>query len=105
MSTVLHSDAHSDMFRPPINRLMKVLDPSFFHKSIPISAAQVKDPTQISRFQKELKNDILQLERIAAVRYISKNEGAKALLLKPEIKASGKFFSNFGAGCEANIAG
>ena len=78
------------MFRPPINRLMKVLDRSFFQKSVPISAARVKEKTQIARFLKELNNDLLRLRRISTVILI---EDAKALLLKPEIKANGMFFT------------
>ena len=75
------------MFCPPVNRLMKVLDRSFFRKSIALSAAQVLNRKEIARLQKELSQDILHLERLATVRLLPGKEGAKGLLLKPEIKA------------------
>ena len=96
MSTISPSNiiGSLDMFRPPINRCMKVLDRSFFRKTIPLSAAQVLDNRQISRFRTELREDLLQLERLPIIRSIpgtGDDAGItqKALLLKPEIKVEG----------------
>ena len=92
MSTALPldiSDICSDMFRPPVNRLMKVLDRSFFQKTVPLSAAQVNDSRRIASLRTELKQDVLQLERLPVVRPAQNASGLKALLLKPEIKADG----------------
>ena len=77
------------MFRPPVNRLMKVLDRPFFQKTIPISAAQVNDSRRIASLLTELKQDTLDLERLQTVRPALNGHGLKALLLKPEIKADG----------------
>lgn len=83
------SNICSDMFRPPVNRLMKVVDRSFFQKTVLLSAAQVNDNRRIPSVRAELKHDILQLERLQVVRPAPNASGLKALLLKPEIKADG----------------
>ncbi|KAI5212504.1 hypothetical protein E4T38_00512 [Aureobasidium subglaciale] len=59
-----------DMFRPPVNRAMRVLDRSFFQKKIPISAARVVDNKTISKCRAELfrSKDALLLERYQIVR-------------------------------------
>lgn len=77
------------MFRPPVNHLMKVLDRSFFQKQIPLSAVLVNDNKRISSLLIELKQDILQQERLPPIRPGPKGNGLKALLLKPEIKPDG----------------
>lgn len=92
MSTISASNIDLNMFRPPINRFMKILDRSFFRKTVPISAAQVLDNRQISRLRTELRHDMLQLERLLVIRPIP-TTGRRALLLKPEIKAKGKLAS------------
>lgn len=89
MSTAPPLDICSDMFRPPVNRLMKVLDRSFFQKTIPLSAAQINDSRRIASLRTELTQDVLQLERLPVVRPAQNASGLKALLLKPEIKADG----------------
>ena len=87
MSTTPALNVDLNMFRPPINRCMKILDRSFFKKTVPISAAQVLDNRQISRLKIELRDDMLRLERLV-IRPIP-NTSRRALLLKPEIKAEG----------------
>ena len=79
------------MFRPPVNRAMRVLDRSFFQKSIPISAARIRDNKQISKYRAELGHDTLRLDRMLIVRHVRDPEGqeAKALLLRPEVKQDG----------------
>lgn len=52
----MSATAHIDMFAPPVNRAMKVLDRSFFQKTVPISAARVFNPRDISRCRKELES-------------------------------------------------
>ena len=89
----------SAMFRPPVNRAMRVLDRSFFQKSIPISAARIRDNKQISKYRTELGHDTLRLDRMQTVRSVRDSEGqeTKALLLRPEVKQDGNitFFSFF----------
>ena len=81
----------SAMFRPPVNRAMRALDRSFFRKSVPLSAATVRDNRQISKYRTELGHDVLRLERVPAVRSVRDAEGreVKALLLRPEVKPDG----------------
>lgn len=84
----------STMFRPPINRAMRALDRSFFQKSIPLSAAKIRDNKQISKYRTELGPDLLRLERMQTVRSVRDPEGgqaAKALLLRPEVRPDGKY--------------
>ncbi len=83
-----------DMFRPPVNRAMRVLDRSFFVKRIPLSAARVFDNKNISKCRTELtkSKDILFLDRFPTVK-VDDGEGGdpkrKCVLLKPEIKHDG----------------
>lgn len=79
------------MFRPPVNHAMRALDRSFFQKSIPISAARIRDNRQISKYRTELGHDLLKLDRMQIVRSVRGPEGqeAKALLLRPEVKRDG----------------
>lgn len=53
------------MFRPPVNRTMRVLDRSFFKKTIPVSAATVLENKNISAVRKALSSskDALSLPR------------------------------------------
>ena len=82
----------ADMFRPPVNRAMRVLDRSFFKKRITLCAARVFDKKQISKFRFELSHDILKLERMQSVQSIPDllGEDYRALLLNPRIKTHGR---------------
>jgi tRNA (guanine37-N1)-methyltransferase len=81
-----------EIFRPPINRSMQILDRSFFHKVIPLSAASISDPKEISNVRKELdrSGDILRLNPIKSLRDDELSPGAKCLLLRPGIYADRK---------------
>ncbi|MCJ1474323.1 tRNA(m(1)G37)methyltransferase [Lambiella insularis] len=80
----------SDMFRPPVNRAMRVLDRSFFKKAVPLAAARVFEKDQISRCRTYLGQDVLQVDRISSVRSDPDGNGGgqdrKALLLSPDIR-------------------
>ena len=86
-----------DMFRPPVNRAMRVLDRSFFKKRIPLAAARVLDNTKISKCRKELERskELLRLERIAVVRPDPEEgpraSGRKCLLLQATVIPNGAF--------------
>lgn len=90
------TEATNDMFAPPVNRAMKVLDRSFFHKTIPTSAARIFNPKDISRCRKELtaSKDTLPSNRIDPIRVDPDSEqasrGSKCLLLRPEVIHSGE---------------
>lgn len=85
-----------EMFAPPVNRAMKVLDRSFFQKIVPASAARIFKPQDIARCRKELQlsKDTLPNNRIQPVRTDPDAEiahrGGKCLILKPEIVYNGK---------------
>ena len=90
------TEATNDMFAPPVNRAMKVLDRSFFQKTIPTSAARIFNPKDISRCRKELtaSKDTLPNNRIDPIRVDPDSEraskGTKCLLLRPEVVHSGE---------------
>lgn len=75
---------------------MRALDRSFFQKSIPLSAARIRDNKQISKYWTELGCDVLKLDRIPVVRSVWDSDGqeAKALLLRPEVKSNGNTASS-----------
>ncbi|KAI1978884.1 tRNA(m(1)G37)methyltransferase [Ophidiomyces ophidiicola] len=84
----------SEMFRPPINRAMRVLDRSFFKKTVPLSAATVLENKNISGIKNLLvkSNDVLTLPRILPIRKpqtikSEADEGRKCLLLREDIKS------------------
>lgn len=81
------------LFRPPINRAMRVLDKSFFTKEIPLSAARVFDDRLITKCRTDLARDMLKLERISSVRFDPEG-GKKCLLLRPEVRVDGKGYKN-----------
>lgn len=86
------SDMSAEMFRPPINRAMKIIDRSFFKKTIPTSAARILDQRQISKCRSDLHHDLLKLDRMQAVKVVRDSQGncGKALLLKPVVQVNGR---------------
>lgn len=84
----------SEMFRPPVNRAMRVLDRSFFRKTVPISAATIFKNPDISKARQELikSKDILVIPRLNTVREIKEGDGLvrKCLLLREDIKHDGR---------------
>lgn len=82
------------MFRPPINRAMKVLDRSFFKKKVSVSAARVLDVKSISKCRLELQRhkDVLSVPRISIIHPDPQDpsSGRKCILLRPELKDDGK---------------
>ena len=86
-----------EMFRPPVNRMMKVLDRSFFQKNIPISVAKIVNKQHTSQLRQDLSQDRLYLDRIPSMARVP-DDGrmdAKALLLRPEIKVNGGYSGIF----------
>lgn len=85
-----------EMFRPPVNRAMRVLDRSFFRREYPVSAARVFDVKSISRVQKEFvkSKDLLNIRAVFPVQTVPAGvaEGGvaqKCVLLRPEVKHDG----------------
>lgn len=96
------NDQKSNMFRPPVNRAMRVLDRSFFKKHIPLSAARVYDPRTISKIRTQLEKskDILDQRMILPIRLEPHPEvaGRKCILLRPEIRHDGEWHAAFDSG-------
>lgn len=86
-----------DMFRPPVNRAMRVLDRSFFKKTVPVSAARILDNKTISKCRSDLQRskDTLSLERYTVIRPDPLEPdvklGKKCILLRPQIDDKGRF--------------
>ena len=95
MSAALSYSQFADMFRPPVNNAMRILDRSFFQKEIPLAAARVLENKQISRLRGDLHHDVLNLERLSVIKNDPMKQGFKSLLLRPEIKADGISTSSF----------
>ncbi|KAL2829745.1 hypothetical protein BDW59DRAFT_170405 [Aspergillus cavernicola] len=77
------------MFRPPINRAMRVLDRSFFKRTIPLSAATVFKASDISSVRSKLlkSQDAINLPRFNLIREVKKDDVVrKCLLLREGIK-------------------
>lgn len=85
-----------DMFSPPVNRAMSILDRSCFQKTIPTSAARIFDPKNISRCRKDLtaSKDTLPNNRVDPIRPDPDTEraqkGGKCLVLRPEVVHNGE---------------
>ncbi|PSK42218.1 hypothetical protein B9Z65_4132 [Elsinoe australis] len=83
-----------EMFRPPVNRAMKTLDRTFFHKHIPISAARVLSNSNISNIRSQLdrSKDSLTLSRYQNVKPDPSPEGAgkRCVLLRPQVNDQGQ---------------
>ncbi|RVX74687.1 hypothetical protein B0A52_01814 [Exophiala mesophila] len=71
------------VFRPPVNRSMKVLDRSFFQKVIPLSAASVSNVKLLGQIRKDLERsgELLRLAMIKPLMDDDSNPGAKCFLL------------------------
>ncbi|KAL3453620.1 hypothetical protein BJX65DRAFT_292635 [Aspergillus insuetus] len=85
----LNKDDVPEMFRPPVNRAMRVLDRSFFKKTVPVSAATIFNHKNISKVRNELikSEDALVLPRLQPIRDFKKDDTVmKALLLRKGIK-------------------
>lgn len=79
-------------FLPPINRTMRELDKSFFQKIIPIAAATISDPKNISPVRKvlDLTGENLSLWPIKNLVPDPQAPGAKCLLLRPGVTAGAR---------------
>ena len=91
--------SHSDeMFRPPVNRAMRVLDRTFFKKRIPLAAARVLKKKEISSCRTKLGNDMLRLERMSSVvsdtRTKDVENDSKSILLGPGVRYNGIDYVN-----------
>ncbi|EED12288.1 tRNA (guanine) methyltransferase Trm5 [Talaromyces stipitatus ATCC 10500] len=65
LATKQSTSRNREMFRPPVNRAMRVLDRSFFKKTVPVSAATVLENKNISSVRKRLESskDAIDLPR------------------------------------------
>ncbi|KAF8477282.1 Met-10+ like-protein-domain-containing protein [Kalaharituber pfeilii] len=80
-SNVHPEDEMSRLFLPPINRGMRVLDRSFFRKTIPTSGAVVNDPAKVSIIKKACEPDMLKLKGVIPVKTeISPVDGTEKIM-------------------------
>jgi len=100
------SDVHRDdtMFRPRVNRAMRVLDRNFFKTETAISAARVFDIKQLSRIRGAMLKskdilDVRQLHPIQSIPEKCRNAAEvavklgeqKCILLRPGVVFNGVF--------------
>jgi tRNA (guanine37-N1)-methyltransferase len=80
-----------EIFRPPVNRSMRVLDRNFFQKTLPIAAATVFDDRNLSSVRNELQisGNLLGVFSIKAVVPDETVSGRKCVLLQPGVLATG----------------
>jgi tRNA (guanine37-N1)-methyltransferase len=80
-----------EVFRPPVNRSMRILDRKFFRKTLPIAAATVFDDRNLSTVRSKVQNarNLLGVFSIKAVVPDETVPGRKCLLLRPGISATG----------------
>ena len=89
LSVKMNSQHLPPAFLPPMNKSMKELDRSFFKKSIALSAFTIFDNKNISLVKQSLQHsgDLLDISPLH--RMVEEDDGRKALLLKPDMKAEG----------------
>ena len=82
-----------DMFLPPVNRSMRILDRTFFKKVVPLSAATIFEQQNIASARNKLKSsgDLLDIHPITPIREDEGHPGKKCILLGPRIQADGEF--------------
>jgi tRNA (guanine37-N1)-methyltransferase len=80
-----------EIFRPPVNRSMRVLDRSFFQKTLSISAATVFDDRNLSivRGKVQSAGNLLSVSTIKPIIPDETVPGRKCVLLRPGIMATG----------------
>ncbi|KAL4926997.1 tRNA (guanine) methyltransferase [Aspergillus undulatus] len=79
----------SEMFRPPVNRAMRVLDRSFFKRTVPVTAAAIYKNTDISTVRKRLdkSRDTLEIPRLKRMYEVKVDDVVRrSLLLREGIK-------------------
>ena len=93
MSNPKSTSLLDDMFRPPVDRAMRVLDRSFFQKKVSLAAARIFENSQISKCRSELGHDVLRLDRVSVVQpdpgEAAAKAGRRAVLLASGILPNG----------------
>lgn len=70
-------------YKPPVNREMKELDRSFFHKTVPLQAAYFSQPKFLGQFVKACQPDIFYVRNI---KHIVDLDNSKAVLLREGVE-------------------
>jgi hypothetical protein len=89
----MNSHELPELYRPPINRSMRVLDRNFFQKTIPIAAATVFEDRNLSHVRGKVQS-AGHLFGVFSIKSIVPDEtvpGRKCVLLQPGIRATGLF--------------
>ena len=94
----MSTQSHAELFRPPVDRAMRVLDRSFFKKTVALAVAQVHENNQIAPCRMALGQEVLKVDRVPSVRELASdqkpNSSGKALLLHPGIRAAGIYLGS-----------
>lgn len=78
-------------FGPPINREMRILDRSFFQKSVKLLVAYFPNPKFLGEFVHACKKDILYLP---SIKHIVPVDGSKGVLLRADVNDLQTYKSN-----------
>lgn len=83
----MHVQSITDLARPPVNRDMKVLDRSFFQRTVQISALTVFDPKNIQSVKSKVaaSHDLLVTSYVKPVQNDETISGGKCVLLQPHV--------------------
>jgi len=86
----MNTTTAAEIALPPVNRDMKVLDRSFFRRTVETSALTVLNPKDIQKVRTKLafSHDLLAATTIKPVVEDDTTPGTKCVLLKPHVKAS-----------------
>ncbi|KAK6455003.1 Met-10+ like-protein-domain-containing protein [Scheffersomyces xylosifermentans] len=88
------------IFGAPVNRSMKQLDRSFFHKEVPLLVACFPDPKHLGQFVKSCKKDILYLP---SIKHIVPVDDSKGVLLRADIGDINTYENNLSDIAKAKI--
>lgn len=91
-TNALNVHVDMEMIRPPVNRLMKVLDRSFFQQTQRICAVQIFNSKDIETVRGELKSDMFCQARVKPlVTLPAPGRPIKAFILRPGVQKEGAF--------------
>lgn len=74
----------SALFLPPVDRTMKTLDKSFFHKEIPLVAVYLSDPSYISSFSRKQEPYVLKQHGLGHVVFLENQDSTENTASSPK---------------------
>jgi hypothetical protein len=105
------SELEMNLFRAPAAaRAAKTLDRALFSRTLPTVAASVRENKLISKYRKQLEKtkEVLAVDKFDPIAADPDEEvagrGGKCLILRPDLKISGKFVLKFCEPCGWTLA-